>query len=108
VRPVADDVRVPNRSHFNKRRRQSSFDVLVRQSPLKAGGDFAAGQAVFSAVEWSDQSLLAALDALYLEVLADDLANARRGKRESNEFEFYDSGLMRIVELLRRRCGAPG
>lgn len=49
-----------------------------------------------------DRDLYELLDALFAECAADDAARGRSG-RDSNHFEWHDTGLVSVLEILRAR-----
>lgn len=63
---------------------------------------FRSADRILSSDEWTDASLLDGLKDLRAEVAAEQPGNVGR---DSNLFEFYDCGLMSIVELLQKRTG---
>jgi hypothetical protein len=66
-------------------------------------GHFAAAESLSQRSEqWTDVALIEALENLWREVIADDQARGRQG-RDSNRFEFYDTGLAVMLEVLRER-----
>ncbi|TKC90539.1 hypothetical protein [Polyangium fumosum] len=64
---------------------------------------FAAAEALRAhASFWTDRELRDALTRLRVEVLEEDAAHRHTG-RESNRFEWYDSGLAGVWEILEER-----
>jgi hypothetical protein len=63
---------------------------------------FPSGHALLQDRPWTDQALRETLSQLLAEVVAEDRAQGRDG-RESNYFEFHDSGLAGILELVEAR-----
>ncbi len=65
-----------------------------------------AGRSIVDGENWTERSLLDALNVLWTKITEEDGGRGRTG-RDSNYFEFYDSGLAGITEALHDRLGIP-
>lgn len=83
----------------------SRLAARVREAIQYEGWDhFKHGAALMAQTQWTEEMLLSRIENLYVELLEEDGTRQRSG-RESNSFEFHDSGLVWIAEALRDRIG---